>query len=585
MQRPLNFILAILLFASCVKTSFNDKNGAKLSATTLPRSVTCCGVNVGSSTSNKIWGANGHPNNQVQYFGNVDAQLDLIREMGMSWYRVDMGTTRNGELTGGNLTRFNELMTKSQQRGITVLPVLINQEWQASNYTRDDAYYVGAILGNGFATRYGSYFHTYELGNEEDGYSLKYTLRSDGVTRDYWSGANTTDYDPALFEKTYYFYNGMIEGIRAVDPTAKFIVNCSGWQHYAFFTLLNMHNVQYDIIGYHWYDDNPTVFSQVLDQLANFHKDVWFTELNRRGGDTVGTYSQTSDFIYNYLNVLETRPFVKSVFVYELFNEDGQAGAEGIYGLTYWNTLFNFTTYTKKPVVANWKYEIEENLHGNEDFVYSFFLYCDNRVPDPGGLQYWTNRLTSTGDRQEVITVGMSQEGNGRFVEGQYSVLLDDPTITTDTWNYWLGRMQSGTTREQVICELCASDEFYTKSGSSTDGYVERLFNKLLGRPSDPGGKASWVAAINGGTSRYQAANVFIHQQEYCSKFVDAQFHKLLRRTGPVEQTAIDYFTDKLVNGGWTQAGLINTLLMSDEYWYRGINEGYLRRHPGYPLN
>jgi hypothetical protein len=31
--------------------------------------------------------------------------------MGMSQYRVDMGTARNRELTGGNLTRFNELMT------------------------------------------------------------------------------------------------------------------------------------------------------------------------------------------------------------------------------------------------------------------------------------------------------------------------------------------------------------------------------------------------------------------------------------------------------------------------------------------
>lgn len=574
MRPQLTFILAVLALSSCVKSVHNNKNDHTGPAT-LPRSVACCGVNVGSSASTKIWGATGHPNNQVQYYGNVDAQLDLIQEMGMTQYRVDMGANRNGELIGDNLTRFNELMTKCQPRGITVLPVLINNEWWAANYTRDDAYYVGAILGNGFATRYGSYFHTYELGNEEDLYCLVGNV----------SGASTSQYDPVKFEKTYYYLNGMIEGIKAVDPTAKFIINCGGWYHYGFFTLLNQHNVQYDIIGYHWYDDNPGAFSDVLNQLASFNKDVWFTELNSRSGDTVGTYSQTSDFVYNYLNVLETRSFVKSVFVYELFNEDGQKSPEGIYGLTYWNTLFNFTAYTKKPSVANWKYEIEENLHGNEDFVYSFFLYCDNRVPDPGGLQYWTNRLTSTGDRQEVITVGMSQEGNGRFVEEQYSVLLDDPTITTDTWNYWLGRMQSGTTREQVICELCANDEFYTRSGSSTAGYVERLFNKLLGRPSDPTGKAYWVGVMNGGATRYQLAGKFIHDQEYCSKFVDAQFHKLLRRTGPVEQDAIDYYTGKLLNDGWNQATLINFLLMSDEYWYRGINEGYLRRHPGYPLN
>jgi hypothetical protein len=574
MQRLSAFVLIILLFSACVKTKFNDKNGSTSLTGTLPRSVTCCGVNVGTSNSPKIWGANGHPNNQVQYFGNVDAQLDLLQEMGMTQYRVDLGAQRTGELTGGNLTRFNELMTKCQQRGITVLPVLINNEWWASNYTRDDAYYVGHMLGYGFVSRYGSYFHTYEIGNEEDLYCLPGNP----------SGANTSDYDAVKFEKTYYFFNGMIEGIKAVDPAAKLIINCAGWYHYGFFTLLNQHNVQYDILGYHWYDDKPADFFLVLNQLATFNKDVWFTELNSRADTLVETFQKTSDFVYNYLNALENRSFVKAVFVYELFNEDGQTRGEQFYGLTYWNTPFNFTAYTKKPAVANWKYEIEENLHGNEDFVYSFFLYCDNRVPDQGGLQYWTNRLTSTGDRQEVITVGMSQEGNGRFVEEQYNALLDDATISTDTWNYWLGRMQNGTIREQVICELCASAEFYTKSGSTAGGYIERLFNRLLGRPSDPTGKAYWVNVLNSNGDRYGVASQFIHGVEYYNRFVDAQFHKLLRRTGPTEQSAIDYYAGKLA-GGSTQFDVINMLLMSDEYWYRGINEGYLRRHPGYPLN
>jgi hypothetical protein len=178
----------------------------------------------------------------------------------------------------------------------------------------------------------------------------------------------------------------------------------------------------------------------------------------------------------------------------------------------------------------------------------------------------------------------MSQEGNGRFVEEQYNALLDDATISTDTWNYWLGRMQNGTIREQVICELCASAEFYTKSGSTAGGYIERLFNRLLGRPSDPTGKAYWVNVLNSNGDRYGVASQFIHGVEYYNRFVDAQFHKLLRRTGPTEQSAIDYYAGKLA-GGSTQFDVINMLLMSDEYWYRGINEGYLRRHPGYPLN
>jgi hypothetical protein len=506
--------------------------------------------------------------------------------MGMTQYRVDMGTLRDGELSGDALTRFNELMTKSQQQGITILPVLINKEWQDPGYTPTDAYNVGLMLARGFASLYGSYFHTYELGNEEDGYSLKYTLDAAG-NKQYWAGASTTDYDPTLFMKTYYFFNGMLDGIRAVDPTAKCIINCSGWEHYGFFQLLKMHNIQYDIIGYHWYTDNPTVFSQVLDSLASFNKDVWFTEFDRTYGswpnDNTGM-TQQSTFVYNYLNELETRPFVKGIFTYELFDQDYFDYTQNSYGLISWNVKNNFTAYTKKPVVANWKYETEENLHGNEDFVYSFFLYCNDRVPDPGGLQFWTDWMNTNSDRQTMLNIALPQEAYGRWAEEQYKWLLDEPSMSTDLWNYWLNRMQTGTTREQMICEFCASDEFYSEAGSTVDGYVERLFNKLLGRPSDPGGKASWIAAINGGTSRYQAANVFIHQQEYCNDFVIAEFNKLLRRNGEVEQSAIDYYSNQLLNGA-TEAGVINTLLMSDEYWIRGVNEGYLRRHPGYPLN
>jgi len=581
MQRPLCFILPVLLLSGCVKTKFDDKDGKSSSPATISRSVTCCGVNVGSSGSTKMWGVNGHPDNQVQYSGNIDAQLDLMQELGMTQYRVDMGATRFGELVGDNLTKFNELMTKCQQRGITVLPVLINKEYQDSNYTRDDAYYIGAILGNGFASRYGSYFDVYEVGNEEDTYTLHYNVVNGKKL--YYSGENLSDYIDPNFEKVYYFYNGIIQGIKAADPTAKCIINAQS-SHFVFLQLLSMHNVQYDIIGWHWYDDVPDKFSLTLDKLATYNKDVWFTEFNSRANKTMETFSQTSDFVYNYLNIMETKSFIKKVFPYELFNEDGAFEEEKFYGLTYWNTPFVFTAYTKKPVVATWKYEIEENLYGNEDFIYSMFLYCNDRVPDAGGLAYWTSRLTSNPDRQSIINEFLPQEAYGRWVEEQYFPLMDVSSFTDDLWNYWLGRMQSGTTREQMICELCASDQFYTLGGSTAGGYVTRLFNKLLGRAPSSSESTTWAGALNSGSTRYSVANSIIHTQEYYSNFVNAQFHKLLRRTGSIEQSAIDYYTGKL-SGGWMQADLINTLLMSDEYWYSGINEGYLRRHPGYPLN
>lgn len=61
---------------------------------------------------------------------------------------------------------------------------------------------------------------------------------------------------------------------------------------------------------------------------------------------------------------------------------------------------------------------------------------------------------------------------------------------------------------------VLASEEFYIVNGSSPAGFVEGLYRSLLGRPSDPNGKAIWVGALHLGWSREQVARAILGAEE-----------------------------------------------------------------------
>src|SRR5260370_41861728 len=66
-----------------------------------------------------IWGANGHP--LVSYPGtSIEQQLDLLKDLGMTSYRVDVR-----EQSASNLAGLAELIRQAKKRGIEILPVLV----------------------------------------------------------------------------------------------------------------------------------------------------------------------------------------------------------------------------------------------------------------------------------------------------------------------------------------------------------------------------------------------------------------------------------------------------------------------------
>lgn len=287
------------------------------------------------------WGANGHALNQGAYGGNLDWQMEILKNAGLSFYRVDMANDENGMIRPNARARFDELLEKARENDITIVPILFPPDRKKLYEYADlkQAYELGFAIGSGFASRYGKSFTYYELGNENE---IELIDRPPG------DGADTSQYDMPKLKSLAAVLRGMSDGIKSVDTAARIIISNSGWLHFAYFDLLEAEGVHFDIIGYHWYDDVSTL-RDVLRVLKNYYgsKPVWFTEINIRDGASKEHAPLQRGRMKQYLRLISrSGKNIKGFFVYELMDQpDSNSPTERHYGIVTWSKPFESFTY------------------------------------------------------------------------------------------------------------------------------------------------------------------------------------------------------------------------------------------------
>ncbi|MBB5694813.1 DUF4214 domain-containing protein [Muricoccus pecuniae] len=69
--------------------------------------------------------------------------------------------------------------------------------------------------------------------------------------------------------------------------------------------------------------------------------------------------------------------------------------------------------------------------------------------------------------------------------------------------NSYTAAIYQGRSLSSIAQDFIGSSEFAQRYGALTnDGFVEQLYLNVLDRPSDPGGKAAWVATLDAGATR-----------------------------------------------------------------------------------
>ena len=534
------------------------------------------------SDSIKI-GINGHPLTQEAYLeASLDSQVNLIKELNLNYYRIDLVIDEVGNLQ--NEVRFQELVRKAKNKNIEILPVLINSGWE-KEIKQQNSYLLGQKIGAKFALTYKSNIEYYEIGNEDD--SKLMSAKDDGSL--------TEHYDLTKLKKLINYYKGVIKGIKTEDKNAQIIISSSGWLHLGFFKLLEEANVNYDILGYHWYSDMGDLKNDrfnILDSLDKFNKPIWFTEINRRNGSKEGAYTGNTSFkeseskevaqsqwIKRYIEQLCTKSNVRAIFIYELFDEPAfddskgfEAPHEAYFGLVNWEK--RYSQVQRKTAYFQLKAKNEEMHHGLQDFINMVFKNFKDRKPNSEEYKQILADLHHK-DFELVIKDLYKELVLKKLIVDKYKSLLNrDPELSEI--KYWLNLYNDRDIIKNIILTITLSDEFWNLVGNTNIGFIKILYLTLQKREADINGETYWMNFLEESSNKRFVVESLLESEEYIDNSIIYNFEKLISK-----EIDSSFLINKVHNNRkwFSEYRYILDLVSSKYYWDKALRYGCEKRN------
>lgn len=342
----------IVIAAGCRKTDLENKGTKgidKLMST----------GNARTGATGLIKGINGHPLNAVAYNANSSTisgitntqQADMIKEMGLSYYRVDVSTDLNGKAL--NHTKFLDIINKCAEKGIDILPMIYDK--CDSNATADAAYQRGKTQMAGFAQNYGQYIDHFELGNELE--LFKKLKKTSGLI-----GDKEAHYKLDKVEKYAQYIRGMEEGLKSVKPTAKSMVNTAGYFPIYWMDRMFAAAPTIDICAWHVYSEMPGAYRSNPDiNVDNIHqylynryqRPIWYTETNARSKEDLTqeeNEQRSENWRVTFTEQCLAEPNVHAVLYHELLDQPERGTFSGY---SYEEENFGYVKFDGYPGKTN----------------------------------------------------------------------------------------------------------------------------------------------------------------------------------------------------------------------------------------
>jgi hypothetical protein len=315
----------------------------------------CCQCSGQISSERFVWGINGHPLTQLAYYQNIDDQIAQIKDLKLKSYRFDIPLDSNGYAKKEQL--LNQLLGKLKANQITPLPVLMQSGLKGLDNTT--IYQKSYIQGQNFASRYGKYLSVVEVNNEADN---KMMLPGDP------SGKKKSDYSTEKSQRIISAIKGFIDGLKSTNSTIKVTLSVS-YIHYYYLQLLKDNNVNYDIIGCHWYSNmgpigaaKPDGDDVLAEFKKRFNKPIWVTEFNYSKGTGKASFAKQSQYFMESIPDLISRG-VTGVFIYELYDQPALKNKdpnEANYGLVFKDDSGKYAT---KDAYQGFRQIIQNSRH------------------------------------------------------------------------------------------------------------------------------------------------------------------------------------------------------------------------------
>jgi hypothetical protein len=194
------------------------------------------------------------------------------------------------------------------------------------------------------------------------------------------------------------------------------------------------------------------------------------------------------------------------------------------------------------------------------------------REPSSSDLAYWTELVGSSWTPGRFVAhLTSSNEADSRVhaVTRLYQAYF----LRTPDYgglDYWLDRRAAGTGINTISNSFAASSEFSRRYGSlSNAGFVDLVYDNVLGRSPDAAGRSYWIDRLARGTSRGQVMANFSQSSEFTRKMADeanlvSLYASLLQRKPPADE--LTFFTAGLANGVTPLSSVATYLYDSSAY-------------------
>jgi len=151
-------------------------------------------------------------------------------------------------------------------------------------------------------------------------------------------------------------------------------------------------------------------------------------------------------------------------------------------------------------------------------FIVRQFVDFNNRWPTPSELSSWQSRLTGSTPASSLtaqLAASTTWQDNAGSVTRLYrAAFLRAPE--TGGLGYWVGVRWGGRTLPAIAETFASSPEFINRYGDLDDaGFVDRIYQNVLGRPPDDAGARYWQARLAGSADRGDVLSLFADSSEY----------------------------------------------------------------------
>lgn len=214
-----------------------------------------------------------------------------------------------------------------------------------------------------------------------------------------------------------------------------------------------------------------------------------------------------------------------------------------------------------EAVVATFRDFLSDRVARQVDSVFRDLL---DRPVDAASLFSYLPLIESDGGAALVDAVLDSDECLRTLVSNWYEDFLSRSPSSAET-DALIDRLRSGERDEAMLATILSSQEYYTRRGGSTnDGFLNAVFDDLLGREIDDASSERFSVLLAFGGTRAQVVNAITSTREYRSRVIGGYFERFLGRTAA--STEVSALVGQIQSGARFE-DVIAQIAGSEEYF------------------